>query len=409
MQKNVQQFQFFKLLYIGKCIVGYLLFFSSHFGHRKVLDRVQSAVAAGLEVNLICYDRLSVGDSRDELVKLCKSINIIGNPRDGGNLFRIVYWFNAFAKYLLVLRNNGLPAAVLANNGEFLIFSSFLYFGSAKKFFDFADVHPIQYKLGLKSKLYRFLERLALYRNWKIIVTSPWFYWNYFLDIQNSPSEVRLIENKLSEQEFTSLELISPRNPSRNGPINIGWTGILRCSTSLKLLVDLCQKYPGKYNVFLIGIIGNINSEIVDEARRCPFIYFKGKYLESNLGRMLDEVDYVWAADFDDGLNSKLLLPNRLYQAIAGKRPVIAFSDSATGKVTAHFGIGPRFDIASAAELNDRISLVDERLYLAYCEAEVNLRERMVRKNEFIDLFTMNNLVENNLPPIEDFNFVLVV
>jgi hypothetical protein len=124
---------------------------------------------------------------------------------------------------------------------------------------------------------------------------------------------------------------------------------------------------------------------------------------------MLDEVDYVWAADFDDGLNSKLLLPNRLYQAIAGKRPVIAFSDSATGKVTAHFGIGPLIDIASAAEVNDKISLVDQRLYLAYCDAELNLRERMVRKNEFIDLFTLNNLVVNNLPPIEDFNFVLVV
>lgn len=388
--------------------MSYLLFFSSHYGHQKVLDRVRSAVNAGLNVHLVCYDRSDIGGVRDELQELCASINIIGTPRDGGSLSRIFYWFLAFHIYMKILLKYGIPSHVIVNNGEFLLFASLLYFGSARKLYDLADIHAIQYRSGCKSKLYRLLERFALRRNWILVVTSPWFYWGYFLDVQHITVDVRVIENKLSAQEFESLALILPRDFLYGRPIVIGWTGILRCSTSLRLLIDLCQKHPGRYIVCLIGIIGSIDPLVEFEARRCPFILFRGKYFPTELGSLLNELDYVWAADFDDGLNSQLLLPNRIYQAVAGRRPIIAFADSATGKVTSHFKIGLTFSTTSSSDINTIISRVDSRLYKSFCEAEARLLDRTTRTDEFVKLFDFTNSIEDHLPAVENPDFVFV-
>ena len=202
--------------------MSYLLFFSNHYGHRKVLDRAQSAVDAGLEVELVCYDRSDLGGVRDALQKLCSTISFIGTPHNGGKLSRIFYWLRAFGIYFKILCKRRLPSIVLVNSGEFLLFASLLYFGPARKLYDLADLHPVQYQAGLKSKLYRLMERIALRRSWIIVVTSPWFHWGYFLDVQHIAIDTKLVENKLSVAEFDSLGLIAPHDLVNGEPIVIG-------------------------------------------------------------------------------------------------------------------------------------------------------------------------------------------
>lgn len=387
--------------------MSYLLFFSSHFGHRKVLDRVQSAVSAGLPVHLICYDRFDIGMVRQEISQLCQSVNFIGTPNDGGKLSRILYWFFALKQYVNILLKHGFPSYVLVNNGEFLLFASTLYFKNAKKYFDLADINHVQYKSGFKSKTYRFLERLCLKRDWSLIVTSPWFYWDYFVKMQSVESKAYLIENKLTKGEFITLQKNPPRKFIGEEQITIGWTGVLRCSTSLQLLLDLCEKHPERYQIHLIGMIGSIAPEIVERAKSCNNFSFKGKYNGNELANFLKDVDFVWSADFDDGLNSKLLLPNRLYQAIAGIRPIIALAGSATGKVTQNFSVGLTFDIPDADSLHKSICNFQLENFEKTCISQKNLGQFMIRKEEFVTLFIENSKLVRELPKVENLSVML--
>ncbi|MND84521.1 hypothetical protein D3C80_764130 [compost metagenome] len=72
---------------------------------------------------------------------------------------------------------------------------------------------------------------------------------------------------------------------------------------------------------------------------------FLGPYDSAALASHYDGVHFVWGLDFfEAGLNSRWLLPNRLYEGGARNRPVIAQAEVETGRWLAQRGCGVLLD-----------------------------------------------------------------
>ena len=72
-----------------------------------------------------------------------------------------------------------------------------------------------------------------------------------------------------------------------------------------------------------------------------PGVSFLGSYEAGDLPALYDEVHFVWGLDFfEEGLNSRWLLPNRLYEGGARDRPIIAQAGVETGRWLAQRGCG---------------------------------------------------------------------
>lgn len=374
-----------------------IIIISNSFGHKKVLDRAMSAIHAGLDVHLICYDKSDTANIREILEENCKSIEKVGSPANGGSLTRILNWFRIRAVIKRKIKAHGIPDIILVNSAELLVFASLLLPGKLRRIYDLADIHRIQYSDSLLSHVFRFVESLALKKGWEIVVTSPWFYWEYIVKKLKCNNEAFLIENKLSPQEAIPLSRsvnLKPRDENRT--ISIAWTGILRCKTSLAILLNLTKCHPGKYSIHLIGSTYLLDSKILEEAKFNSDIVFKGTYHPNELATHLENIDYMWIGDFDDGLNSKLLLPNRLYQAIAIAIPTIAPSATAMANVIEQLSIGFTIDETTPSGINEKIQSISKGRYRDYQNNAIKLAEKVIRKTEFSEFF----LSSNNIPAL---------
>jgi len=367
------------------------LMFSNSIGHRKVLDRIQAAKLAGYRIHLICYDKGHDSAIRDEVISMATTVSLIGRPADMSIFGRFMHWIAARKAYI-GLNTEAKSDVVLVNSFEWLFFCKIFAKKPRRAVYDVADIHPVQYK-GVLSILIRIFERISLSGGWVIAVTSPWFYWSYFLRyrVVGGDHKCYLIENKLSRVEHESLSDFSENAPLRV-PVVIAWTGILRCNTSLRLLIDLVEASPGCYSIWCVGVVDKLDPKLLEYASKLVDIKFKGVYQFSNLSLMIHGANYLWGCDFDDGFNSSVLLPNRLYQGVAACVPIISSSSTAVGAVVDFYKIGISFvgrDPVLLKEILDSINSDTHRSMRDRCKL---LNSKVVRNQEWLDLLIDSNI-----------------
>jgi succinoglycan biosynthesis protein ExoL len=175
-----------------------LIFVSSHRSASRVADRVLGALAAQRKVQLFSFDRNVV----DHPVYSHPDVSHIslGRIRDGVALSRLTSFVRA--TWLLtrarrrILRD--VDAIVLVNSLEMLMISSLCGLTRWPTVYDVSDIHPLQLSKSFAGQALRWLERRMLGRVQLLVVTSPWYYWEYYRRWLSSPKRAILIENKVA-------------------------------------------------------------------------------------------------------------------------------------------------------------------------------------------------------------------
>jgi succinoglycan biosynthesis protein ExoL len=163
---------------------------------------------------------------------------------------------------------------------------------------------------------FRRIEGWLLERTSRLIVSSPAFLRNHFEVHYPGRFEARLIENRLAAGADYGPRPIRIA-ASSDGPLRIGWVGVLRCWRSFGLLLDLARKLGDRVEIVMHGVPAL--TEIPDFHHRIQGltnVHFHGRYrAPEDLARIYAGLDVVWAGDFmEAGFNSVWLLPNRLYE-----------------------------------------------------------------------------------------------
>lgn len=202
------------------------------------------------------------------------------------------------------------------------------------------DIHRLMLREDAIGKAMRGAERHWSKQASLLLTSSPAFSRNYF-DLHGSlPTEV--VENKViwdgGEQG---------RNPAlateSTGPLRIGWFGALRCSCSLEALSGLADDMDGDVEVVLRGRpalteFNDFNAIVAAQKH----LRFAGAYRNpDDLAAIYSDVHLAWAIDFfEEGQNSKWLLPNRLYEGCLHGAVPVALAGTETAAFLERQGIG---------------------------------------------------------------------
>ena len=263
----------------------------------------------------------------------------LGQTFDGALRQRMLAVMAQAARPWRLIRLARRADAVMARNLEMLLLAQVARAGRVTPLtYECLDIHRSLLGRGWGSRLLRGLENRLLRSVDQVIVSSPAFASDYFAH-RRGLAPVRVVENKVYAPRGDPKPVCAvPPGP----PWRIGWFGMIRCRRSLAMLARLAETLPGRVEV---EIRGRPSSAVFEDFEALtgtlPGVSFLGSYEAGELPAHYDGVHFVWGLDFfEQGLNSRWLLPNRLYEGGVRDRPIIAQAEVETGRWLAQHGCG---------------------------------------------------------------------
>jgi succinoglycan biosynthesis protein ExoL len=194
------------------------------------------------------------------------------------------------------------------------------------------DVHRLLLNKSAVGHLLRRIEDRLLKKSAALITSSPAFIDAYF---SRYPIPVYLVENKVYDpQGKIPVENVWPARPV-GPPWKIGWFGVIRCHKSLRLLADIAIRSRGAVEIIIRGRPALDEIPDFHDVVSCTSgMHFLGAYeYPQELPGIYRDIHFTWAVDFyEEGGNSSLLLPNRLYEGGLFDAVPIALKSVATGR-----------------------------------------------------------------------------
>ncbi len=244
---------------------------------------------------------------------------------------------------------------VMARNLEQLAIAARMV-GERPLVYECLDIHRLLLESSVPARLVQRLEAALLPRCDWLITSSPAFTRNHFSH-RPIKAPVELIENKLlmDPGDLPAEPNHDNSNVKREGPITIGWFGMLRCKRTLAFLEDLVEASDGALEVLIAGKPSKAElPDLPERVNARDAMRFHGPYAYTDLPALYGQCDFAWSVDwFEEGLNSSWLLPNRLYEAITYGCAPIALADVEVGRWLKTHGVG--LIVNDAADAKDTL------------------------------------------------------
>ena len=282
---------------------------------------------------------------RDETVEYKNHYNL-GQVPQNKYLHRFVKIIFDIPRLAKILSNNSEVNVVYAWNFDIALLFVLTNLFSKRRYkfiYEVADIKPILLSNSVTGRILRKLEQYILNNTDYLCVTSKDFITNYFDKHYDFEAKIHILENKVYPP-ITQRIIKNKLNKIPDGSKwKIGLVGILRCNTSLQLLLDLATRLPKNIEVILAGIPEEHVKESFNKLISLENTIHLGEYkYPDNLIDVYSEIDIIWSADFSDlSDNSKWLLPNRIYEAGLFAIPQLCFSvNEAISKYVKSLNIG---------------------------------------------------------------------
>lgn len=162
-------------------------------------------------------------------------------------------------------------------------------------------------------------------------------------------------------------------NGGRNGtPITIAYIGMVNYFKTNKALIDALADEPG-YRLQYSGSLGEAcELDKYVESISPSNVFFTGAYKNEQKGELHTGVDMLNAVYGNDSLIVTTALPNKLYDAIIYRKPIIASKGTYLGEVIEKNGLGLAIDTENddiKQVLDDYWNRFDAEKFYADCDA----------------------------------------
>jgi len=261
-------------------------------------------------------------------------------------------------RLLRILRNNPDAEVVYAWNFDIALLFRLSNLFSKRKYtfiYEVADIKPILLSESIVGNILKKLEQFILNKTNFLCVTSQDYIENYFNKFYSFDGTTHILENKV----FPAIKVKKEKAlASTTKKWRIGLVGLIRCNKSLQLLYDLARRLPQKVEVVLAGRPEGFAEDEFVKLQNLSNVKYLGEYrYPDDLQKIYSNMDIIWSADFSDlTVNSKWLLPNRIYEAGIFSIPQLCFSDNeAICKYIESLQIGWVLDDASKDTLSEFI------------------------------------------------------
>ena len=313
-----------------------ILFFAPDLSETAQLRRIRSFARAGHSVQSVSMRKHPVQVDWPDLN--------LGQIQDEQLGRRVWLALRSVTKLWAYRRQVALTDLIIARNIDMVMLALLARLMCGRRVpivYECLDIHGIFHGNGLKARVARRVEHIALDRISLLVVSSPGFITNYFERVHHYVGRWLLLENKVW---FPKEPLPRPTVKSdHNGPLVLGWVGAIRCQPSLDLLCAVARQLGDALRIEIWGVIhDHAIKGFSDQIANIPNIHYSGPYAyPDGLTTVYGNCDLVWAQDlWQRGGNSDWLLPNRIYEASWFGCPSIAVAGTQTALKIAQDGLG---------------------------------------------------------------------
>ena len=300
-----------------------VLFIISHQPNPRFIKQINYFLDNGFEVSVIYFYREYLADLN---ANIHDNVNmyLLDKIENGQYIKRIGIYLKSMFKLKKLLKEIE-PETVILTNTDILLL---LILNRIKEYthnivMEISDLPSYTFGSSISSKLQRYLDKIFLGKYIsKMIYTSPKFYEFYYQ--HEFKGQYFILENK------PLATMLPPRVEKReNKKIVIGIVGLL---LYLKPYITLFEALKNRDDVEVhIYGKGTYQQEVESYANKYSNIKYFGVYnFFTDISTIYASLDIVYIS-YDTTLgdtNIKLALPNKLYEAIYFKVPIIATKDT---------------------------------------------------------------------------------
>ena len=178
-----------------------------------------------------------------------------------------------------------------------------------------------------------------------LVCTSEKFYDNYYCNFV--PSEKYFFFPNIPD-----IKYFSDYTKNRHEVFTVGFVGLIRFKNQMKMLIDVVEKLGIKCIFAGTEIDENNGISVEKLCAQSENAEFLGTYnYETDISKIYESVDAIYAV-YDTSLEDiRLALPNKLYEAIYCKLPIIVSKNTYLAEVVEQYGVGVAVSDSNAEEL----------------------------------------------------------
>lgn len=305
-------------------------------GHPRDSKRIDMLLGCGVEVEVAAFERPNPINRPPR----CK-VTTLGRIADGALLRRVFVAASALPSLVAMARRNDIIYASGQDMGLMGWVAGVLT--GRPVVMEVGDIREIQVAPGAKGALMRSVDRFLSARVALVVVTSEKFISAYYRDMLQRTPRHMVIENKL---EMTGEPVPRPvaraGKPGRDGPLVIGWFGILRFQWAIDALEAVVSRAERPVRVLLAGYTGGdvdiSRLQAMAEVEHVP--HYRSP---DDLPALYDRIDVVWCAYPVSGSGhaaKNWVRANRFYEACMYRKPLIVLEGTGDADPVRDLGVG---------------------------------------------------------------------
>jgi glycosyltransferase involved in cell wall biosynthesis len=355
-----------------------VLFFLSHQPNPRYVKQL-NFLAKNNEVSLIFFKRKTLTNLNSSLVSDVIRHDLGYTPDFSSPFKRIIIYLKAINKLKKIIKSQEIDLILLSNIDVLLLYvlSSFSVFKKNKDIkitIEIPDLREFVFGKSLKDKMMRKLERY-LYKKKvdKLIVTSERYNTYHFKNFFNK--ETFILENKLLSNE---IKIDANFSKKKSDKIVIGIIGMLLRE---KEYIRLFETYKNSKEIEIhIHGKGHYQALVKKYAEKYDNITYFGPYNAfTDSQRIFNSIDLVYLV-YDASnphSNNRLALPNKLYECMFFKVPILCSKNTYLEEIVLDYGIGIGIDykednaieqgvnylIKNKKQINSKFNTIQEKAY----------------------------------------------
>lgn len=307
-----------------------IVFILSSIQHPRSLKRVQEFRSRGYDCAVYGFSRDSGKLPEIEFVNLGSIVN-------GSSYFkRLGLIFSAIRS--VVKQHRGEDSLYYCFGFEIALFV-FLFRGRPY-IYESSDLMYTYMRSSLVVSFFKFIDRLLIKHSFRTVFTSEGFCQYLF---NETPPNVSFITNRLNQSILQMQDADIPVKQFDEKNIVICFTGGLRFKTLLSFAEVVADEFPN-ISLNFHGTIANLDSEFnerVNKLKNASNIHFFPPFkTPDDLPRIYSSVDLILCTYDTKFANVRLAEPNKLYEAIYFRRPIIVSLNTFLAKKVEKLGIG---------------------------------------------------------------------
>ena len=166
------------------------------------------------------------------------------------------------------------------------------------------------------------------------------------------PSKYLITHNiPIDKHERTKMPILIKKKKH----INIGYVGRIRDDAANQSLIDLIRTNK-RYSLYYYGAFSPYSTFQNKEKNKIDRIHYMGRYDEKDKGFLYKNIDMIHSIYLPTNKASATLTPNRLYDALLYKKPLLVSAGTYLSEIVKRYKIGVVIDFSKSMQ----IDLIDQ-------------------------------------------------